>query len=84
MKGVLGLAVVTGEYDLIVQVQGRTIERLANTVLQEIQTIPGVTSTSTSLILAATPLRETKRRARKTARKPARKPVRKPARRRRR
>jgi DNA-binding Lrp family transcriptional regulator len=80
MKGVLGLAVVTGEYDLIVQVQGRSIEQLATTVLQEIQTIPGVTSTSTSLILAATPLREAKRRSRK----PAARKTRKPARRRRR
>jgi DNA-binding Lrp family transcriptional regulator len=81
MKGVLGLAVVTGEYDLIIQVQGRSIEKLATTVLQEIQTIPGVTSTSTSLILAATPLREAKGRGRKPA---ARKKARKPARRRRR
>ena len=75
LKGVLGLAVVTGEYDLIIQVQGRSIEQLATTVLQQIQTIPGITSTSTSLILAATPLRETKRRkpaARRKARKPAR------------
>jgi DNA-binding Lrp family transcriptional regulator len=84
LKGVLGLAVVTGDYDLIVQVRGRTIENLASTVLEQLQSIPGVTSTSTSLILAATPLRQAKSRARKPARRPARKSTRKPARRRRR
>jgi DNA-binding Lrp family transcriptional regulator len=76
MKGVLGLAVVTGDYDLIVQVRGRTIESLAATVLEQLQSIPGVTSTSTSLILAATPLRQAKSRARKPSRKPARKAAR--------
>jgi DNA-binding Lrp family transcriptional regulator len=84
LKGVLGLAVVTGDYDLIVQVRGRTIENLASTVLEQLQSIPGVTSTSTSLILAATPLRHAKSRARKPARTSARKATRKPARRRRR
>lgn len=76
MKGVLGFAVVTGDYDLIVQVRGRTIENLAATVLEQLQSIPGVMSTSTSLILAATPLRQAKSRARKPARKSARKPAR--------
>ena len=81
-KGVIGLAVVTGAHDMIVQVEGRSIERLANTVLSDLQTIPGVTNTTTALILAATPLREAAPRRRKTAtrkRKPAgraRKPVR--------
>ncbi|HLW16185.1 MAG TPA: Lrp/AsnC ligand binding domain-containing protein [Actinomycetota bacterium] len=69
MKGLLGLAVVTGEYDLILQVAARSIDQLATTVLQQIHTIPGVTSTKTSLILAATPLRERKTRARKPARR---------------
>jgi DNA-binding Lrp family transcriptional regulator len=69
MKSVLGLAVVTGDHDLIVQVHGRTIERLAATVLSDIQAIPGVTSTTTSLILAATPLRRPKPAARKRARR---------------
>ena len=76
IKGLLGLAVVTGEYDLIVQIAAPSIERLASTVLQQLHTIPGVTSTKTSLILAATPLKETRRRARKPARKPARKATR--------
>jgi hypothetical protein len=70
-----------------VQVQGSSIERLATTVIQQLHSIPGVTSTSTSLILAATPLREAKTRARKPARRAktrARKPARKAARRRRR
>ena len=69
MKGLLGLAVVTGEYDLILQVGARSIEQLATTVLQQIHTIPGVTSTKTSLILAATPLRPRPTRARKPARR---------------
>ena len=69
MKGLLGLAVVTGEYDLILQVGARSIEQLATTVLQQIHTIPGVTSTKTSLILASTPLRQPRSRARKPARR---------------
>ena len=69
MKGLLGLAVVTGEYDLILQVSARSIEQLATTVLQQIHTVPGVTSTKTSLILASTPLRQPKSRARKPARR---------------
>jgi len=72
IKGLLGMAVVTGEYDLILQVGARTIEQLASTVLQQIHTVPGVTTTKTSLILAATPLRQSRARARKPARKPAR------------
>jgi DNA-binding Lrp family transcriptional regulator len=87
-KGVLGLAVVTGGVDLIVQVTSRSIEQLATTVLQQIHTIPGVTSTKTSLILTATPLRDGGARARKgtrkTTRKTTRKAARKPVRRRRR
>ena len=69
MKGLLGLAAVTGEYDLILQVGARSIEQLATTVLQQIHTIPGVTSTKTSLILASTPLRQPRSRARKPARR---------------
>jgi DNA-binding Lrp family transcriptional regulator len=72
IKGLLGMAVVTGEYDLILQVGARTIEQLASTVLQQIHTVPGVTTTKTSLILAATPLRQSRARVRKPARKPAR------------
>jgi len=74
LKGVIGLAVVTGGYDLIVQVEGRSIERLANTVLSDLQTVPGVTNTTTALILAATPLREggAKRKSTSRKRKPAR------------
>ena len=72
-KGVLGLAVVTGGYDVIVQVEGRSIERLANTVLSDLQTIPGVTNTTTALILAATPLRDgASRKSTSRKRKPAR------------
>jgi len=69
MKRLLGLAVVTGEYDLILQVSARSTEQLAATVLQQIHTVPGVTSTKTSLILASTPLRQPKSRARKPARR---------------
>ncbi|MGZ4144102.1 MAG: Lrp/AsnC ligand binding domain-containing protein [Actinomycetota bacterium] len=76
---VRAMAVVTGEYDLILQVRAPSISRLATTILREIQEIPGVTSTTTSLILAGTPLSpEDAARARRS-RKPARK-VRKPAR----
>ncbi|MGZ4205882.1 MAG: Lrp/AsnC family transcriptional regulator [Actinomycetota bacterium] len=87
---VRAMAVVTGEYDLILQVRAPSISRLATTILREIQEIPGVTSTTTSLILAGTPLspedaartrrsRKPARKARK-ARKPARKVARKPVR----
>ncbi len=69
LKGVLAMALVTGEHDLIVQVRGTSIDRLASAVLQQIQTIPGVTATSTSLVLAATPLRKTKPRRRKSVRR---------------
>jgi DNA-binding Lrp family transcriptional regulator len=69
---VLGMAVTTGTYDLIVQIHAGTIQRLATTVLKRIQAIPGVVDTTTSLIVAATPLKEGPARSRarkKTARR---------------
>jgi DNA-binding Lrp family transcriptional regulator len=83
LDGVLGAALVTGDHDLIIQISGRSIATLATTVLNQIQSTPGVMTTSTSLILAATPLttpaparRKPARRRKTTARK---KPVRRKA-----
>jgi DNA-binding Lrp family transcriptional regulator len=82
LKGIIGLAVVTGAYDLIVQVEASSIEKLANSVLSDLQTVPGVTNTTTALMLHATPLREgAPRKTRAKSRKRAkasrgRKPVR--------
>jgi DNA-binding Lrp family transcriptional regulator len=71
IPGVLGLALVTGDHDLIIQISGRSIERIATTVLREVQAIPGISTTSTSLILAATPLTTPTPARRKTARRKA-------------
>jgi DNA-binding Lrp family transcriptional regulator len=71
-NSVLAYAVVTGEYDLIVQVRASSIGRLATTVLREIQEIPGVSSTTTSLILAGTPVSPRDATRARKARKPAR------------
>jgi len=85
LGGVLGVVLLTGDHDLMIQVSGRSIERLATTVLGQIQTTPGVTSTSTSLVLAATPLaspppaRRKKPTRRKTAARRKTTPRRKPA-----
>jgi DNA-binding Lrp family transcriptional regulator len=62
---VLGMAITTGNYDLIVQIHAGSIQRLASTVLKRIQSIPGVVDTTTSLIVAATPLKEGPSRARR-------------------
>jgi DNA-binding Lrp family transcriptional regulator len=69
LGGVLGVVLLTGDHDLIIQISGRSIERLATTVLGQIQSTPGVTSTSTSLVLAATPLTSPPARRRKPTRR---------------
>lgn len=56
VDGVRAIALLTGERDLLVQVQGEGLEGIANTVLRKIRTIAGIRSTSTSMILALTPL----------------------------
>ncbi|MCA1831814.1 MAG: Lrp/AsnC ligand binding domain-containing protein [Actinomycetota bacterium] len=55
IKGVLGLALISGKHDLILQVAGRGIEQIAGTVVRRIQEIPGVRKTSTALVLHSTP-----------------------------
>jgi hypothetical protein len=48
-------ALLTGDHDLLVQVEGASVEDIAKAVLSDVQSLPGVLSTSTSLVLAATP-----------------------------
>lgn len=55
-KGVLGLALITGNHDVLLQVAGRSIEEIAGTIMNRIHAIPGVMKTSTALVLRATPL----------------------------
>lgn len=52
---VAGLALLTGEHDVLFEVGAVDLPDLARTVLEHVHTIPGVTATSTSLVLAATP-----------------------------
>ncbi len=54
-KSVLSLALLTGEYDAVMQVSGPTVEAIARKVMREIQTVPGIVSTTTSIVAAITP-----------------------------
>lgn len=57
IKGVHALALLTGEWDLLIQVAGKTIGEIATTVMRDIRGVDGVSRTSTSLILRRTPRR---------------------------
>jgi DNA-binding Lrp family transcriptional regulator len=55
-KGVvIGATFVTGEHDLILQVSGRDFDHLTSRIVSEITTIPEITSTTTMLVVRATP-----------------------------
>lgn len=45
---------VTGEYDVIVIVEGQDTDHIGKCVLEGIQTIPGIERTSTSLVVKLT------------------------------
>ena len=78
-KSVLSFALLTGEYDAVMQVSGRTIEDIAKKVLRDIQTVPGVVSTSTSLVAAVTPLPGRGRRKTNVTRTRVKRPIKRPA-----
>lgn len=67
-KAVVAIALLTGDIDLMVQVRGRNLGEIAKTVFKNIRSIPGVTSTSTSIILRSTPHVAAKTRTKKKAR----------------
>lgn len=56
VNGVVGMALVTGAHDVILQVVGRSIDEIAGKVLREIHQIAGVKNTATALVLRLTPL----------------------------
>jgi DNA-binding Lrp family transcriptional regulator len=53
-KRVMGMALITGKNDLMVQVGGASLEAVARIVLRNIQSLAGVASTNTMVVLAAT------------------------------
>lgn len=67
-KAIVALALLTGDIDLMVQVRGRNLGEIAKTVFKKIRSIPGVASTSTSVILRSTPHVAAKTRTKKKAR----------------
>jgi hypothetical protein len=53
-RRVMGMALLTGKNDLMVQVGGPSLEAVAKTVFKEIHPLAGVSSTNTLVVLAAT------------------------------
>jgi DNA-binding Lrp family transcriptional regulator len=47
ISGVLGVYIVSGEWDLLIKVRGRTIEDIGNLILDRIRGTPGVFKTYT-------------------------------------
>ncbi|MFH0884622.1 MAG: Lrp/AsnC family transcriptional regulator [Candidatus Micrarchaeota archaeon] len=47
ISGVLGVFIVSGEWDLLVKVRGKNIEDIGNIILERIRTTPGVFKTYT-------------------------------------
>jgi len=47
IPGVLGVYIVSGEWDLLVKVRGKNIEDIGNIILERIRTTPGVFKTYT-------------------------------------
>lgn len=47
ISGVLGVYIVSGEWDLLVKVRGKNIEDIGNIILERIRTTPGVFKTYT-------------------------------------
>lgn len=54
ISGITGVALaedVTGPYDVIVRVEGATMDELGSLVVSQIQTVPGITRTLTCPIV---------------------------------
>jgi DNA-binding Lrp family transcriptional regulator len=47
ISGVLGVYIVSGEWDMLVKVRGKSIEDIGNIILERIRTTPGVFKTYT-------------------------------------
>jgi len=54
-KWVIGATFVLGDHDLILQVAGRDFEHLTGRIVNEIASMPEITSTRTMLVVRATP-----------------------------
>ena len=52
MEGVAGVAALAGPYDILCEVGGDSWEEIASMLLNEIQQVPGIESTTTSLAVA--------------------------------
>ncbi len=48
MEGVYEVHIITGEYDLLIKVRGRTMEEIGKLVVDKLRTLPGVKATHTS------------------------------------
>jgi DNA-binding Lrp family transcriptional regulator len=53
-KGAIGFALVTGDYDAIVQLSGRDFKQIQSRVMK-LRRMQGVESTNTMLVLRSTP-----------------------------
>jgi DNA-binding Lrp family transcriptional regulator len=51
-KGVSGLAAVAGDFDILAVVGGRSFDDLAETIMEGLQHIDGISATTTSFIVA--------------------------------
>lgn len=49
MPGVYEVHIVTGEYDLLIKVRGKTMEEIGKLVLDKLRVLPGVWKTHTSV-----------------------------------
>lgn len=47
ISGVLGVYIVSGEWDMLIKVRGKSIEDIGNIILERIRTTPGVFKTYT-------------------------------------
>lgn len=54
-RKIMGLALLTGEHDLMVQVGGASLEDVADIVLNTVQPLAGVWRTETMIVLGAVP-----------------------------
>jgi len=55
-KGVLAATFLVGDHDLLLQISGRDFDHLVKRVVDDLQSLPEITSTRTMLVLRSTPL----------------------------
>jgi DNA-binding Lrp family transcriptional regulator len=51
LEGVKAVYTVSGPYDIIVQIEADSLERLSDLILSRIRSVDGVTKTTTAIVL---------------------------------